>query len=195
VNGITAEELMDCLETAGSRHDAAVLDRLWSSVPAEMRLPRLSAGTVSALYQGGFAEGGQRGTAIDVSGLPGPMRREVTWCVFRVIELGGRIQVHGAAMLARRLTEITAGTGAGGPQSLTDLTARAWCCASLKMPMKAALAVPMWGCVKAPRPGWLRGLGGDGAGGCGRGAGGYVSVTSVTAARAACSSTMALPVA
>ena len=126
MNGITAEELMDCLETAGSRHDAAVLDRLWSSVPAEMRLPRLSAGTVSALYQGGFAEGGQRGTAIDVSGLPGPMRREVTWCVFRVIELGGRIQVHGAAMLARRLTEITAGMGAGGPRSLTDLTARAW---------------------------------------------------------------------
>jgi hypothetical protein len=126
VNGITAEELMDCLETAGSRHDAAVLDRLWSSVPAGMRLPRLSAGTVPVLYQGGFAEGGQRGTAIDVRGLPGPMRREVTWCVFRVIELGGRIQVHGAAMLARRLTEITAGTGAGGPRSLTDLPARAW---------------------------------------------------------------------
>src|ERR1019366_1176033 len=57
--------------------------------------------------------------------LPGRMRREVTWCVFRVIELGGRIQVHGAAMLARRLTEITAGMGAGGPRSLTDLTARA----------------------------------------------------------------------
>jgi len=71
---------------------------------------------------------------------------------------------------------------------------RAACCASLKMPMKAALTVPMWGCVEAPQPGWLRGLGGDGAGGCGRGAG-YVSVTSVTAARAACSSTMAFPVA
>ena len=126
MNGITAEELMDCLETAGSRHDAAVLDRLWSSVPAGMRLPRLSAGTVPVLYQGGFAEGGQGGTAIDVSGLPGPMRREVTWCVFRVIELGGRIQLHGAAMLARRLTELTAGMAAGGPCSLTDLPARAW---------------------------------------------------------------------
>ncbi len=126
MNGITAEELMDCLETAGSRHDAAVLDRLWSSVPAGMRLPRLSAGTVPVLYQGGFAGGGQGGTAIDVSGLPGPMRREVTWCVFRVIELGGRIQLHGAAMLVRRLTELTAGMAAGGPESLTDLPARAW---------------------------------------------------------------------
>ena len=59
------------------------------------------------------------------------------------------------------------------------------CCPALKMPMKAALAVPMWGCGKAPLPGWLRGLGGGGAGGCGRGAGGQVSVTSVMAARAA----------
>ena len=41
------------------------------------------------------------------------------------------------------------------------------CCPSLKIPMKAALTAPMWGCVKAPRPGWLRGLDGGGAGGCG----------------------------
>ncbi len=47
---------------------------------------------------------------------------------------------------------------------------------------------------KGPAAGWLRGFGGDGAGGCGRGAG-QVSVTSVMAARAACSSTMALPAA
>jgi hypothetical protein len=126
VNGITAEELMDCLEAAGSSRDEAVLDRLWASVPQGMRLPRLSAETVPGIYRGGFAEGGKYCTAIDVSGLPGPMRREVTWCVFRVIELGGRIQVYGAAMLARRLTEITAAAGAAGPRSLTDLTARAW---------------------------------------------------------------------
>jgi len=41
------------------------------------------------------------------------------------------------------------------------------CCPALKIPMRAALGLPMWGCGKAPRPGWLRGLGGDGAGGCG----------------------------
>jgi hypothetical protein len=126
VNGITAEELMDCLEAAGSRCDAAVLERLWASVPPGMRLPRLSAGTVPQFYRGGFAEGNPAGTVIDVSGLPSPMRQEMTWCVFRVIELGGRIQVQGAAMLARRLTEITAAAGAAGPRSLTGLTARAW---------------------------------------------------------------------
>ena len=126
MNGITAEELMDCLEAAGSRCDTAVLDRLWSSVPLGMRVPRLSAGAVPEFYRGGFAEANPAGTVIGVSGLPGPMRREITWCVFRVIDLGGRIQVQGAAMLARRLTEITAAAGAAGPGSLTDLTARAW---------------------------------------------------------------------
>jgi hypothetical protein len=64
------------------------------------------------------------------------------------------------------------------------------CCASLKMPMKAALVVPMWGCSKAPQPA-----------GCGALVGvvpvvvGEVPVTSVTAERAAASSTMALPAA
>ena len=32
------------------------------------------------------------------------------------------------------------------------------CCASLKMPMKAALVMPMWGCSKAPQPGVAAGL-------------------------------------
>ena len=41
------------------------------------------------------------------------------------------------------------------------------CCPSLKIPMRAALRIPMWGCGKAPQPWWLRGLGGGGAGGCG----------------------------
>ena len=39
VNGISAEELMDCWEAAGCGYDAAVLGRLWASVPPEMRLP------------------------------------------------------------------------------------------------------------------------------------------------------------
>ena len=41
------------------------------------------------------------------------------------------------------------------------------CCPALKMPMKAALARPMWGWSKAPQRGWLRGLGGGGAAGRG----------------------------
>jgi hypothetical protein len=68
------------------------------------------------------------------------------------------------------------------------------CCASLRMPMKAALGLPMSRAFESPAAGWAAGLRRRGAGGGGRGAG-YVSVTSVTAERAACSSTMALPAA
>src|SRR6266700_8214475 len=50
----------------------------------------------------------------------------MTWCIFRVIELGGRVQLPGTVMLMRRLSEITAGHRAGSPRSLMDLPARAW---------------------------------------------------------------------
>ena len=126
MNGITADELMDCWEAAGCGYDAAALGRLWASVPPEMRLPRLSAGTVPGHYRGGFAGGGKSCPVADVSALPGPMRQEVTWCMFRIIELGGRVQMPGTVMLARRLTEITADRGARAPRSLMDLPARAW---------------------------------------------------------------------
>jgi len=126
VNGITAEELMDSWEASGSAYDAQILTRLWASVPPEMRLPRLSADTVPGRYRGGFAEGGRQREVVDVGALPGPMRQEVTWCMFRIIELGGRVQMPGTVMLARRLTEITADHAAGVPRSLMELPARAW---------------------------------------------------------------------
>ncbi|MGH3126232.1 MAG: hypothetical protein ACRDND_35090, partial [Streptosporangiaceae bacterium] len=126
MNGISAEELMDCWEAAGSAYDAQILSCLWASVPPEMQLPRLSADTVPDRYRGGFADGGRPREAVDVSALPGLMRQEVTWCMFRIIELGGRVQMPGTVMLARRLTEITGAQRAGAPRSLVDLPARTW---------------------------------------------------------------------
>lgn len=126
MNGISAEELMDCWEASGSGHDAGILSRLWASVPPEMRLPRLSADAVPGRCRGGFAGDGRSYPQVDVGGLPGPMRQEMTWCMFRIIELGGRVQMPGTVMLARRLTEITADHAAGTLRSLTDLPARTW---------------------------------------------------------------------
>lgn len=126
MNGITAEELMDCWEVSGSAYDAEILSRLWASVPPEMRLARLSADAVPGRYRGGFAGDGKSYPLVDVGGLPGPMRQEMTWCMFRIIELGGRVQMPGTVMLARRLTEITADHRAGTVRSLMDLPARTW---------------------------------------------------------------------
>ena len=75
-----------------------------------------------------------------------------------------------------RLREVMAAAGLFNASDLEPLLAdrgitlssvQVWCCPSLKNPMKAAFRAPTWGCVKAPQPVWLRGLGGDGAAGCG----------------------------
>ena len=79
MNGITAEELMDCWEASGSAYDAQILTRLWASVPPEMRLPRLSADAVPGRYRGGFAEGGRQREVVDVGALPGPMHQVTSW--------------------------------------------------------------------------------------------------------------------
>jgi hypothetical protein len=126
VNGITAEELMDCWEASGSAYDPGILAHLWTSVPPEMRLSRLSADAVSSRYRGGFAGDGKSYPLVDLGGLPSPMRQEMTWCMFRIIELGGRVQMPGTVMLARWLTEITADHRVGTPRSLMDLPARTW---------------------------------------------------------------------
>ena len=65
---------------------------------------------------------------------------------------------------------IAASRAATIPSTSTPCTANtppSRCCPSLKIPMKAALVMPMWGCGKAP-PWWCAaGLCGGGAGGCG----------------------------
>jgi integrase len=117
---------MDCWETAARGHDEIALSRLWASVPLELRLSRLAADAVPGHYRGAFATAGKSGDAADVSALPEPMRQEVIWCMFRIIELGGRVQVPGTVMLVRRLAEVVADHASGAPRSLMDLPARTW---------------------------------------------------------------------
>ncbi len=59
--------------------------------------------------------------------LPQPMRREVAWCVFRIIELGGKIPTPGLSMLVRRLGEVLADRAGQAPASLLGLSGRDWC--------------------------------------------------------------------
>jgi hypothetical protein len=74
---------------------------------------------------------------------------EVSW-------LPGRVMDRNTAITAMILADTAAEGGL-----------HEGCCPSLKIAMRAALRIPVWGCCKAPQPWWLRGLGGGGAGGCG----------------------------
>jgi hypothetical protein len=127
MRGVTAEELMDCLEAAGCGYDPPVLDRLWAGVPRAMRVSRLSASSVPEPYRGALTEADGSRNVVDLAGVPEPMRRELAWCLWRVVELGGKIPMPSAAMLTRRLGEVVADLGGQAPVSLMDLSARTWC--------------------------------------------------------------------
>jgi integrase len=130
---VSAGERFERLETARGCCDQQGLDRLWAGIPERMRLSCFTAGSVPADYVGAFCPGLPHG-GVDLAGLPGPMRTEVAWCVYRIIELGGKIPTPAFGMLVHRLQEVVTDLGHDAPCSLLELSGRAWC-------QKIALAV------------------------------------------------------
>jgi integrase len=114
------------LRSARVRHHEQAAGRLWAAIPAGMRLSRFHASTVPDKYRDAFVDSSAWRAGIDLSGLPAPMRRELAWCVFRIIELGGKVPTPALGMLARRLSEVIAGLGVEAPASLTGLPAETW---------------------------------------------------------------------
>ena len=86
---------IDWVEAARGRCDPRALDDLWAGVPEPMRLSCFAESSVPPEYAGAFCHDGTWRAGVDLSPLPEPMRREVVWCVFRVIELGGKIPIAG----------------------------------------------------------------------------------------------------
>jgi integrase len=111
--------------TGGS--DRAGLDPLWAAVPEQMRLSRFAPDTVPPQDAGAFCDDGTWRAGLDLSGLPEPMRREVAWCVFRIVELGGTIPSPGLSMLVRRLSEVIADRVGRPSVSLLEMSGRDWC--------------------------------------------------------------------
>ncbi len=103
-----------------------VLHALWESVPIGMRLTCFSPDTVPEEYRGGLGEKRGRSTGLDLSALPESMRTELVWCVFRIIDQGGRVDIGHMRMLARRLSDVISDLGPAAPASLTALSARDW---------------------------------------------------------------------
>ncbi len=122
----TDDALPAALETARGRRQGQAADRLWAALPAGMRLSRFHASTVPDQYRNAFVDSSSWRAGIDLSGLPARMQRELSWCVFRIIELGGKVPTPALGMLARRLGEVIADLGAEAPSSLTGLAAETW---------------------------------------------------------------------
>ena len=127
MTGRSAQTARDWVEAARGRCDLQALEDLWAAVPEAMRLCRFAESTVPPQYAGAFCHDGTWRAGVDLSGLPEPMRREVAWCVFRIIELGGKIPTPALSMLARRLGEVLADRAGQAPASLLGLSGRDWC--------------------------------------------------------------------
>src|SRR5258708_18936959 len=63
---------------------------------------------------------------MDLSALPGPVRQELGWCVFRIIADGGKVDVTHMRALVRRLCEVISDLGPAAPSSLTRLAPPEW---------------------------------------------------------------------
>ena len=127
MTGRSAQTARDWVEAARGRCDLQALEELWAAVPEAMRLSRFAESSVPAQYAGAFCHDGTWRAGVDLSCLPEPMRREVAWCVFRIIELGGKIPTPALSMLVRRLGEVLADRAGQAPASLLGLSGRDWC--------------------------------------------------------------------
>jgi hypothetical protein len=127
VTGEREQAAVDWLEAARDRCDPQALGGLWAAVPEPMRLSRFAESTVPSQYAGAFCHDGTWRAGVDLSHLPELMRREVVWCVFRIIELGGKIPTPSLSMLVRRVGEVIADRAGQAPVSLMELSGRDWC--------------------------------------------------------------------
>lgn len=122
-----AQAASDWVEAARGRCDPKGLDRLWAGLPEAMRLACFAEPTVPPQYAGAFCHDGTWRAGIDLSGLPEPMRREVAWCVFRIIELGGKIPTPNLSMLVHRLGEVVTDHADRALTSLLGMSDQDWC--------------------------------------------------------------------
>ena len=126
MTGVPASMESDWLETARGRRDPRVLASLWDAVPESMRVTRFDADNVPQQYAGAFCHDGTWRAGVDLTGLPESLRREVVWCVLRLIELGARIPTPTLSMLVRRIGEVVADRRGHPPISLLELSEDEW---------------------------------------------------------------------
>jgi integrase len=124
VSGIP--HLLDGLEPAIGSYRPQVLSSMWASVPADMQLQEYTPATVPPRYRGALHPLGGHRVGLDLSSLPEPMRRELSWCIFRIAEAGGVLEVQDMRLLVRSLGDTIDDLGPDAPGSLTDLPPRHW---------------------------------------------------------------------
>ena len=119
-------QLLAGLEPAVGSYQPQRLREMWASMPDDLRLEKYTAATIPPRFQGAFHHRPDHREPLDLSGLPEPMRQEIGWCLFRIAEAGGMVNVHEIRQLVRALGDVVDHLGPAAPASLTALSASQW---------------------------------------------------------------------
>jgi integrase len=126
VKATRGRALAEALEAAAGSQRPDVLDAQWPQVPqalqqAEWRWSSLP----EELREAFILPWNHIDFQIDLGALPALMRRELAWCIWRFIDMGGRVAVSYFKQLVGGLADAAA-TETCAPRSLMDLTPRRW---------------------------------------------------------------------
>ena len=95
MTGGRGQSPLELMEGTCGRAGPQAVEALWAAVPGQMRLLRFAPGTVPPQYAGAFCQDGTWQAGADLSHLPDPMRREVAWCILRIIDWVARSRRRG----------------------------------------------------------------------------------------------------
>jgi len=99
-----SKHLLETMRDDAGSYLPEVLDGLWAAVPEQFRTVQLLSSDLCAEDMSGFSlHTNARGFRLRFCQLPPPMDRELAWCCWRIIELGGRVTVPALQSLIRWL--------------------------------------------------------------------------------------------
>lgn len=89
---MSSKSLLETMRDASGCWDLGVLDTLWAAVPPRLRTLEIVSAELSAEDLAAFTRD-CRGFRLSFAGLAEPLDRELAWCCWRIIDLGGRVPV------------------------------------------------------------------------------------------------------
>ncbi|GAA3422477.1 tyrosine-type recombinase/integrase [Streptosporangium vulgare] len=133
--------LLENLRDTSGSFQGRVLDALWLAVPARFRTVELASGDLRPEDASAFSISHQRGFRLRFGQLPEPMDRELAWCCWRMVELGGRVPVGALSSLVRWLAatveehpQLRESLMAGTPREWERALAVTWARANGRVP-------------------------------------------------------------
>ena len=103
-----SKQLVETIRDGAGHYAPDVLDALWTGLPESFRTVELDACDLSAAEFAAFSlHRGGRGFRIRFANLPEPMDRELAWCGWRIVELGGLVPVAALQSLISWLAAAT----------------------------------------------------------------------------------------